>query len=227
MPLTEMTFPDMPTAAKALADEIITVLKLAIAEKGNAVLAVSGGRTPAMVFRHLRQAALDWEKVSITLTDERWVPAEHSDSNENLVKTHLLQENAAVAKFVPLYGGEATPMAGQTACEARLSALSLPIDAVYLGMGPDGHFASLFPGDKAVTVMEGNCIGVAETADRLPRMSLTAPAILNARQVFLLFNGTEKHQKYQEAQTAGDAQNLPLRLLFSDAETVLKVLSAP
>ncbi len=227
MPLTEITFPDMPVAAKALADEIINVLNLAIAEKGKAVLAVSGGRTPAMVFQHLRQAALDWEKVSITLTDERWVPAGHPESNENLVRTHLLQENAAVAKFVPLYGGEATPMAGQAACEARLSALSLPIDAVYLGMGPDGHFASLFPGDQAINVTEGNCIGVAETTERLARMSLTAPAILNARQVFLLFNGPEKHRKYQEAQTSGDAKNLPLRLLFSDAATALKVLSAP
>ncbi len=227
MPLKEISFPDMPAAAEALANDIIDVLKIAIAEKGKAVLAVSGGRTPAMVFRHLRQADLDWANVIITLTDERWVPADHPDSNENLVHTHLLQEKAAAAKFIPLYGGEATAIDGQNACEARLAALPFPIDAVYLGMGPDGHFASLFPGDKAVHEKEGRCVGVAATADRVARMSLTAPAILNARQVFLLFNGAEKHQKYQEAQTPGDVASLPLRLLFSDTATALKVLSAP
>lgn len=120
MTIEHQQFDDMISAAHALADELAIVLRNAIEQRGNALIAVSGGRTPEHVFKRLRQQPLDWQKVTVTLTDERWVPADHPDSNEKLVRTHLLQDAAAAAAFVPLFGGEATPEAGQSACEARL-----------------------------------------------------------------------------------------------------------
>ena len=226
MTIEHQQFDDMISAAHALADELAIVLRNAIDQRGNALIAVSGGRTPEHVFKRLRQQRLDWQKVTVTLTDERWVPADHPDSNEKLVRTHLLQDAAAAAAFVPLFGGEATPEAGQSACEARLQKLNVPFDAVYLGMGGDGHFASLFPGDAAVNVTEGLCIAAPETVSRVARMSLTAPAVLNARKIFLLFSGADKHAKYAEAQQPGVPSEVPLRLVLRQSQTPVTVLSA-
>jgi 6-phosphogluconolactonase len=175
----------------------------------------------------LHRRALPWNKVTVTLTDERWVPPTHNDSNEALVWRYLLKDAAAVARFVPLYGGEATPQAGQAACENRLKTLNLPFDAVYLGMGEDGHFASLFPGDEQVNVTDGLCVAVPQKGSRLPRMSLTAPAVLNARHIYLLFSGAAKYAQYQKALLKGDPNELPLRLVLQQTETPVTVLYVP
>ena len=227
MPINERSYPDIETAAHALADDLAAILKSALAERGRALLAVSGGRTPRHVFERLRAAAIDWSAVTVTLIDERWVPPDHADSNERLVREYLLQGDAAAATFVPLYGGEDSPMEGQEACEARLAQLNLPFDAVYLGMGPDGHFASLFPGDAVVNVRDGRCVAVPASGERVPRMSLTAPTVLNTRRVFLLFNGPDKHGKFAEARTPGSPDAVPLRLVVRQETVPVTVLTAP
>jgi 6-phosphogluconolactonase len=227
MVLDERAFDTIEAAACALADELAAGLREALASRGRALLAVSGGRTPRHVFGHLRAARLDWARVAITLTDERWVPPEHPESNERLVRAYLMQDGVAAATFVPLYGGEDTPEAGQAACEARLAGLPLPFDAVYLGMGQDGHFASLFPGDRAVEAREGRCVAVPAGRGRVARMSLTAPAVLNTRRVFLLFGGADKHGAYARARHDGPAADLPLRLVLRQDTAPVTVLSAP
>jgi len=227
MTVDERSFATVDAAARALADDLAAAARQAISARGRALLAVSGGRTPRHVFAHLRQREVDWSRVTVTLTDERWVPADHPDSNEGLVRAHLLHGPAAAAAFVPLYGGEASPEAGQTACEARLGALAAPFDAVYLGLGDDGHIASLFPGDAALEVRDRLCVAVPGTGVRQPRLSLTAPAILSAREVFLMFSGAGKHAAYAEANRAGASERLPVRLILDQARTPVRVLSAP
>ena len=228
MTIEERCFPTIEAAAYALADDLASTLREAISAHGHGLMAVSGGRTPHHVFERLRQLDVDWSRVTVTLTDERWVPPYHPDSNEKLVRSYLLQGPARAAAFIPLYGGEDSPEAGQSACEARVKDLVLPFDAVYLGMGGDGHFASLFPGDPAVDARESRCIPVPATEFRLPRMSLTASAILDARKVFLLFSGADKHAKYAEAaRTDGANHDIPLRLLLLQTQTPVYVLSAP
>ncbi len=227
MNIEEYKYEHIESAATALAEKLAISLRNGISLRGHASLAVSGGRTPRHVFERLRQQEIDWRKVTITLTDERWVAADHPDSNEKLVRTFLLQGAAAEATFIPLYTGDDSPRAGQLFCESRLADLPMPFDAVYLGMGDDGHFASLFPGDPAVDARDSRCVAVPAVGSRVARMSLTAPTILNAEKVFLLFSGAEKHAKYIAAQRPGSRGELPLRWLFSQNKTPLIVLRVP
>ncbi|MFC1660542.1 6-phosphogluconolactonase [Gemmatimonadota bacterium] len=227
MPVEERRFPSVEAAAQALADDLAETMREAIAIRGCGLLAVSGGRTPRHVFRRLVDADVTWDCVTLTLTDDRWVPPGHPESNEGLVRTHLLQGPPASATLVPLFGGEASPEAGQAACERRLDTLVLPFDAVYLGMGPDGHFASLFPGEPAVDVRDCRCIAIPGKGSRLPRMSLTAATLLAARRLFLLFGGSEKGATYLEAMQPGSHHDIPLRMVLSQENVPVTVLRAP
>ena len=227
MPIEERSFATIKAAACALAEDLASTLNEAISARGQGTLAVSGGRTPRYVFELLRELGVDWSRVTLTLTDERWVPPEHLESNEHLVRSCLLQGPPASATFVPLYGGEDSPVAGQTACEARLRKIEMPFDGMYLGMGSDGHFASLFPGDNAVNGREGRCIVVPASEFHGPRMSLTFPTIMNARKVFLLFSGADKQAMYLKARKAGATKDIPLSLLLSQTKAMIRVLSAP
>lgn len=225
--IDETEFRSIEAAARALADALGEVIQYALAERGRAVIAVSGGRTPRLVFERLRDAPVDWSRVTITLVDERWVAPRHSESNERLVRSHLMTGKGAAATFVPLYGGEETPEAGRIPCEERLKSLDLPFDAVYLGMGSDGHFASLFPGDRVVHADEGFCVAVAPNTGRMARMSMTPSVILNSRRVFLLFHGREKQAAYAEACREGPASEIPLRLVLRQDITPVSVFTAP
>ncbi len=227
MTIEERSFTTIEDAADALAGDLASVLQEAISDRGQALLAVSGGRTPQQVFRRLRQMDVDWGCVTLTLTDERWVPVDHPDSNERLVRSYLLQGLVTAATFIPLFSDEDSLEDGQSACEARLKPMVLPFDAVYLGMGNDGHFASLFPGDPAVDVRDSLCVAVPAKESRLPRMTLSAQVILNARKVFLLFSGADKHAMYAEARKVGSYKEIPLRLVLSQEQTPVKVMSAP
>lgn len=227
VPLTESDFATIEAAAVAMADKLASVARNSISRDGQAVLAVSGGKTPLLVFSHLRQQDLDWSRVTVTLSDERWVPADHPDSNENLVRTQLLQGPASAAKFVPLFGGEATPEIGLAACEARISAMNRPIDAVYLGMGSDGHIASLFPGEPAaLRSHRTKCVAVPAAQDRRPRLSLSINTILKAREILLLYAGQDKHIAYLNAKETEDSSNNPLSLILFQQETPVSVLRA-
>ncbi|MBN1351541.1 6-phosphogluconolactonase [candidate division KSB1 bacterium] len=227
MNIKERNFPTIESAAHALADDLADIIRKAISVRGRAFLAVSGGRTPKYVFERLCKSAVDWSRVIITLTDERWVMGHQPESNENLVRSYLLQGPAATATFIPFFGGEKSPEAGEAACEARLKKLDLPFDAVYLGVGEDGHFASLFPGDPAVDARDSLCVPVPETESRLSRMSLTVPTILNARKIFLLFSGSAKHAMYANAKNSGSYKDIPIRLILSQSQTPVFVLTAP
>jgi len=129
----------------ALAGQVADLLRAGIRERGRASLVVSGGSTPIPVFAALSELTLAWEQVTITLADERWLDPASADSNEHLVRQHLLQNQAAAARFVGLKNGAATAAQGEKECGARLALLPRPFDVLILGMGNDGHTASLFP----------------------------------------------------------------------------------
>ncbi|AMK18362.1 MULTISPECIES: 6-phosphogluconolactonase [Sphingobium] len=212
---TEHLFIDGALAAADMARRITFILNDAVATRGVATIALSGGRSPRPVLEALSEAAMDWEKVIVTLVDERWVAPDHADSNERLVRETLLRGEAAKARFVPMKNEAADAYAGQAACEADFAALPWPLDIVLLGMGEDGHTASLFP--QARELAEGlstSALTLAATPPAAPhqRMSLSAQAILNSRHIFLQIGGAAKKAVYERALAGGPVEELPIRL---------------
>lgn len=223
---TEHLFIDGALAAADMARRITVVLGDAIAARGVATIALSGGRSPRPVLEALSDAALDWEKVIVTLVDERWVAPDHADSNERLVRETLLHGEAARARFVPMKNGAADAYAGQAACEADFAALPWPLDIVLLGMGEDGHTASLFP--QAKELAEGlstRALTLAVTPPAAPhqRMSLSASAILKSRHIFLQIGGAAKKAVYDRALAGGPVAELPIRVALCQHQVSVEV----
>ncbi|MEX2373146.1 MAG: 6-phosphogluconolactonase, partial [Dehalococcoidia bacterium] len=134
--------------ADALARRIGDTLGEAIALRGAATLAVSGGRTPRRLFEALSHLPIAWDRVTIVLVDERFVPPDDERSNEKLARTHLMRDRAADAMLLPLYSPEGSVEEAAIKADAKVSALPAPLDVAVLGMGPDGHTASFFPDAK-------------------------------------------------------------------------------
>lgn len=217
--------------ARVVARRLHAALDDALTEREVASLVVSGGRTPAPVFEQLAGASLEWERIVVTLADERWVPDRDPDSNAALVRRHLLQDTAASARFVPLFGGEATPEEGEAGCERRLAPIPRPFDAVLLGMGADGHTASLFPGaaslEGALTVEGRACMAIRAPGAAQPRMTLTLSALLDARRIVLLITGEAKRRTLERALSGTDARRMPVRAVLRQERIPIEIHWAP
>lgn len=236
--LTSLAWQDCANAdalADAVAARVEQALARALAERATASLVVSGGSTPRLYFPRIAACALDWRRVAVTLADDRWVDAADDASNEKLVRDFLLQGPAAGARFVGLKTAAATPHAGAGAAAAGLAALAHPYDAVILGMGDDGHIASLFPTapelgaglDPASTT---RCIGVTQPAYARPpvaRISMTLAELLDARLVVLAIQGESKRAALEAALAHGDAMRAPVAALAARAGDRLEILWAP
>jgi 6-phosphogluconolactonase len=221
-------FPDRAAQAAAAAD----MLAAALAAPGARSLVVTGGRSPGAVYDRLARQDLAWPEITVTLSDDRWVDSASPFSNEALVRERLLVGHAATARFLPLKGGGATPEADALAAEAALAALT-PWAAVLLGMGEDGHIASLFPGDSDLAARldpDGSrwCVGVAEAGLEpfVPRISLTVRALLDARLVVLLISGDAKRDLIERVR-ADPAYNPPVAAVLRQTRAPTRVLWAP
>jgi 6-phosphogluconolactonase len=214
------TFPDRQTLVNELAEHIAAALNTDIAEHGRASLVVSGGSTPVPLFERLSTREFPWQKVVITLADERWVEPISSDSNEALVRRHLLQHRAIDAIFVGLKNAAATAEEGEAKCEDRLNDIPQPFTVVILGMGNDGHTASLFPCAVAqlahATDMHCGklCTKVSPQTAPHERMSLTLPAILSAKEILLHITGPDKKAVLEKALADGPSETMPIRFIL-------------
>ncbi len=201
-------------AGARVAGLIVARLSDAIDSRRPASLVVTGGTSPRPVYTRLARAALDWARVTITLSDDRWVPADHPDSNERLLRETLLTGPVgAAARFVGLVNDAPTPEAGLDETERRLASLPRPFDAVYLGMGDDGHVASLFPGRPELRETARRCVAGLAPAEPRQRISLAAPLLLNARQIVLMITRA-KRPVLERALEPGPADAYPARLLL-------------
>ncbi len=229
MPLRWHTQAAMPALAAALADAVAATLRRALASRGRATLALSGGTTPGPFLAALATRALDWTRVIVTLADERWVPVGHPRANATLVRDTLLQGAAVVARFVPLYVEAPTPEAGLVEVAAGIDALPLPFDVVVLGMGEDGHIASLFPdGDNLAAALDphtrARVLPMRAPAAGEPRITLTLPVLAGARSVFLLITGEHKRAVLERA---SDDASLPVHALLARVSAPVAVYWAP
>ncbi|MET0371191.1 MAG: 6-phosphogluconolactonase [Sphingobium sp.] len=211
---TEHLFANPADAAADLARYIAARLCTAIDDRGVATFAVSGGRSPRPVLDALSAAPIDWAKVTVLLVDERWVDPASEDSNERLVRETLLRGPAQAATFLPMKNDAADPYAGQRACEIAYAALPWPLDIVMLGMGEDGHTASLFPGAHELAqglATEARTVALTPPTAPHPRLSLSANAILDCRAILLQIGGAEKRIVYKRALAGGPLDELPVR----------------
>lgn len=204
--------------AQAVADRIGQQLRQGLDGRDAASLAVPGGSTPGPIFDVLAKMQLAWPKVAVTLTDERWVPASDPSSNEALLRQHLLQEASAGARVIGLYDASPKPSLGIAYAETALRQLPLPFDAVLLGMGGDGHFASLFPGlpDLAEGLNPESaaiCIASDAPVNGQPRLSLSLGFLLRSRVILLAIRGAGKLAVIERAKTAA-ASELPIAAIL-------------
>jgi len=206
---------DSESLALDLSQNISEVLVETIKKRGRASIAVSGGSTPIPLFEALSRLNLDWGKVDLTLVDDRWVESDNKDSNELLVRTHLIKNKAVKVNFVPLKNNSSNAKKGQMSSEKALKSFTLPFDVVVLGMGTDGHTASLFPCSEeiklAMDLNNDDCL-VATTPTSAPyeRLSLTAKAIIDAKNVFLHLNGSSKLHTLESAMEQKDSSKMPI-----------------
>ncbi|MBO6540646.1 MAG: 6-phosphogluconolactonase [Rhizobiaceae bacterium] len=206
--------------AAALAERIASALTDAVAARGSATLAVSGGRTPRHLFDALSQTEITWDKVTVTLVDERFVAPDNERSNEKLVRDLLLQ-NRAAAKFVPLFRDGMSLEEAAKAASGDIDALSPPLDVVVLGMGPDGHTASFFPDAENLEALYANAAGsavlpvLAPSAGE-PRLTLSAQLIAAAGLLVLHTEGEERRSILTAALAEGE---LPVARVLQLADT--------
>jgi 6-phosphogluconolactonase len=200
----------------ALADKISGILQQAISQKGKASIAVSGGSTPKGFFKVLSNKDIDWDKVTITLADERWVDINSDDSNTRLVHKNLLQNKAAAAKFFHLKQGE--DLCDETLADLNIAANStlLPLDVLILGMGEDGHTASLFPCSaqikQALDINNDNALMKVEpTTAPHQRITFSFASLSQSKNTFLHLCGDNKKQVLAKALNGDDVFDMPIR----------------
>lgn len=204
-----------------LAQYVSELLIDAIAIRGEATLVVSGGTTPLGFFELLSKQVLDWKRVLVTLADERWLSGNHQESNTRLVKEHLLVNQAASAKFYSLKTDDPDPQDAVRKLQDSFPVAG-EIDVLILGMGNDGHTASLFSDSESFIEglnlkSEQSFIGIRPTRAPHKRISMTLPRLLNSRQIIVHITGAEKRTVFEKACVEFNSLLLPISVLLHQA----------
>jgi 6-phosphogluconolactonase len=225
-------YPDFDTLSRELSAGIAANLRSAITARGQASLVLSGGRSPVKLFKDLRDQTLDWSRVSVRLVDERWVDPSDPFSNERLGRENLLQGRAAAAHFTGLKNAAATPALGADAAWQTFATVPRPFDVLVLGMGDDGHTASLFPHSPNLAAgldssAAPGCIGMTAPSIPTDRLSLNLAALLNSRRIVILINGESKWHTYITASESGPTELMPVRAVLRQQQTPVDVIWAP
>jgi 6-phosphogluconolactonase len=184
------------------------------------------------LFEILRTQPLDWGRVCLALADERWVDPEDAASNERMVREVLLKDHAASARFNGLKNGAPTPDLGAVSAWETFARVPRPFDAVILGMGDDGHTASLFPGSPNLPsalnpYAAAGCVGMWSPLPPQPRLSLNLTALLDSRRVVVLITGESKSRTLAAACAPGPVEDMPVRAVLRQTRTPVDVMWAP
>jgi 6-phosphogluconolactonase len=222
----------MAALAPSLAADVARDLERALGIRGAASLVVSGGRTPVKFFEQLRTQPIEWARVSIALADERWVDPDDPASNEKMVREVLLEDRAAEARFAGLKNAAPSPDLGAVSAWETFARIPRPFDVILLGMGDDGHTASLFPGSPNLRIAldpaaSAGCIGMWAPSAPQARLSLNLSAILDSRRIIILLEGEAKLRTYESASGAGPVEEMPVRAVLRQSRVPVEVVWAP
>ncbi len=225
-------FENRPEATTAAADLLVSLVGDVLDQSpdAKASLVVSGGSTPGPCFDLMSATPLDWSRVTVIPSDERWVPPEHADSNERLIRKRLLTNRATEGKILPLFRAATDASQAPLLIEKDLAGVVQPFSAVLLGMGEDGHFASLFPDfdglQKALDLHDKTSSTMVQTAGSPHlRISLTLSALLNCSHTVLLIFGEAKREVFEAASAGGSAY--PIEALLREIRKPMTVIWAP
>jgi 6-phosphogluconolactonase len=226
-------YDDADELADAVAGDVGFILDSAIEARGAALIAVPGGSTPVAALTKLAAQKRDWKRVTIIPTDDRLVPMGDPLSNVTMIAKLFLPKGARV---VPLTSEKAPDYkaAGRSA-DALLADLGWPPDLVWLGVGADGHTASIFPGDDFDEALNGprerRALGVrpAELPKEAPvdRITLSRAAIVSARTLIITITGDAKRELVERAIQEGAASATPIGRVLADCELPVDIHWAP
>lgn len=223
--IQQLDFASSNALVEALADYCQEKLAEAIAANGSASLMVSGGSTPKVLFPILAKRSLDWNKVTIGLVDDRWLPEDHPDSNEAMVKRLLLTDKASQACFIPMYKAGQSHREAYLAVEKEMLAIPQPFTLCLLGMGEDGHTASLHPCSKDLAdALATEHLVYPTTPGEAPhdRMTLSLKGLMASSEFVLMLTGDKKREVLEKACADLNELNrsaMPIRYLLAQ-ETV-------
>lgn len=213
-------------AAKYISNAVTRRLEL----QPEASLVVSGGTSPVQCLKELSTSDIDWQNVHVLLSDERWVATDSEDSNEKLIRENLLQGKAAEARLHPMHSDSFSLEERCELFEETIRTLPFPFACSLIGMGEDGHFASLFP--DAANLDEGLnvdslhfCLPTMTAASPYPRLTLTLAALSRSDRVVLLFFGDAKRDVYEKAKDK--ANGFPVSRLLLQKRAPVRVFWAP
>jgi 6-phosphogluconolactonase len=215
--------------AREASQRVAKVLKETVAERGRAVLALSGGETPKAAYAKLADQALDWSKIDVLFVDERAVPPTSERSNFRMVKEALLDRAKIPADKVHRMPADAADLEQAAREYAQIvqrvagRGVATPvIDALVLGVGDDGHTASLFPNDPAVDVIDRHVVAVAASGAREARLTLSAPVLEAAEHTFVLAVGAKKTPALEQVwAVSGSTRTTPARIVRNMRGSVL------
>lgn len=222
-------YDDADEMAAAVASDIAFIIESALDARGDALIALPGGKTPAPILALLAEAKLNWKRVTIIPTDERLVAPTDPLSNVGAIAKLFLPRGARV---IPLATGAAADykMAGHDA-DVRLADMRWPPDLVWLGMGTDGHTASIFAGPDLDAALGAppKCRAIGVQPDPMPaeaplaRITLTRAAILSARTLMVVISGKEKRKLLEAALKDGAKSKLPIGRVLADADQAIDI----
>ena len=226
------TFDTIDEWREKVAVDVTKIIREALLERGSALLALSGGSSPFPIYEKLSRSGIGWDRVSIIPADDRIVEEDSELSNIAALRRVFGDTGANIMPLFETAGNEA-----QAAVEARGIAdkLKFPLDLVWLGMGSDGHFASVFPGPDYDTAFKppAQAKAVRVRPDPLPpeapvsRISLSVPCISNARNIVLVISGEEKRAVLDRAVAEGEASGLPIARFLAQLGKTVTVYEAP
>jgi len=235
--MIECKFDSRTELFDAMAADAASLLEASVAQAGQSTFVVSGGSSPMPLYDRLSKAALPWEKISIALADERWVDGEHEASNEKKIRASLLQNNAASAPFLGMKNASGSPQGGLEICETQYQQLPEYLALTVLGLGSDGHTASIFPFSAGIdealdSKSEKLCAAIDAlesdvTGPYTARMTMTMSGLLNSKHIFLLIMGEEKLLTLKRAMSSTDQVSMPVRAVLQQRSVPVSVYWAP